>query len=99
MTEPISIERPKCSGLDCDGFAILNGMCAEHYWQANAEAQVRYQRKHAEAKECPKYDRTGFDHGPAQAPHTCPFRVDINDDTETLCECCPKCEYECAMDI
>ena len=49
MTEPISIERPKCSGLDCDGFAILNGMCTEHYWQANAEAQVRYQRKHAEA--------------------------------------------------
>ena len=44
-----SIERPKCSGPDCDGFAILNGMCAEHYWKANAEAQVRYNQMHAEA--------------------------------------------------
>ena len=49
MTNSISIERPKCSDPDCSEFAILNRMCAKHYWQANAEAQVRYQRNHTEA--------------------------------------------------
>lgn len=32
-------------------------------------------------------------------PHICPFRLEIDDDYETLCECCSFCEYQCAMDI
>lgn len=36
---------------------------------------------------------------PAEALHPCPFRADVNDDSETLCNCCPECEHECAMDI
>ena len=34
----------------------------------------------------------------ATAPHTCPFASEIQDD-ETLCNCCPDCAHECAMDI
>lgn len=31
--------------------------------------------------------------------HPCPFRSDVNNDRETMCTCCEKCENECAMDI
>ena len=31
--------------------------------------------------------------------HTCPFREEMNDDTTTLCNCCPSCTHECAMGI
>jgi len=31
--------------------------------------------------------------------HTCPYAEDINDDHETLCRCCPKCQQDCADDI
>ena len=30
---------------------------------------------------------------------TCPFAEDINDDSDTMCNCCPYCEQECAWDI
>jgi len=30
--------------------------------------------------------------------HACPFAEDVHD-TVVLCECCPFCEHECAMDI
>ena len=32
-------------------------------------------------------------------PHTCPFKVEINGDTETLCYCSPAQQYDCEMDI
>lgn len=35
----------------------------------------------------------------ALPPHVCPFKDEINDDTETLCTCCEDCQYECRMDI
>lgn len=31
--------------------------------------------------------------------HTCPYQEDINDDHESLCNCCADCSYECCMDI
>ena len=31
--------------------------------------------------------------------HTCPYQSDVNDDHETLCNCCADCEHECLMDI
>lgn len=31
--------------------------------------------------------------------HTCPYASDVNNDSDTLCNCCEKCESECAMDI
>ncbi len=34
-----------------------------------------------------------------QAPHTCPYSEDINDDHETLCTCCDYCTDQCAWDI
>lgn len=31
--------------------------------------------------------------------HTCPYAVEINDNHEAACECCQRCEQECADDI
>ncbi len=31
--------------------------------------------------------------------HTCPYKVDIDDDSKTLCNCCADCQHECSMDI
>ena len=35
----------------------------------------------------------------AQSKHTCPYAEDINDDSDSLCNCCSNCEHECCMDI
>ena len=35
----------------------------------------------------------------ATAAHTCPFAEEINDDHESLCNCCDECTQECAWDI
>ena len=31
--------------------------------------------------------------------HSCPYQVDVNDDQEFMCRCCPRCMEECVMDI
>ena len=36
--------------------------------------------------------------GIAQDPHTCPFGEEIRND-HSECNCCEKCEHQCAMDI
>jgi len=36
---------------------------------------------------------------PATDPHPCPFQEEINNNSETLCDCCDECAHECAMDI
>lgn len=36
---------------------------------------------------------------PAEPLHSCPFKEEINDDSETLCNCCNDCRHECAMDV
>ena len=35
----------------------------------------------------------------AKSEHTCPYAEDINDDSDSLCNCCSNCEHECCMDI
>lgn len=35
----------------------------------------------------------------AEEPHTCPYKKDIHNDQETLCNCCESCQDECADDI
>jgi hypothetical protein len=37
--------------------------------------------------------------GTAVEPHTCPYKVDINDDSETLCTCGPEKMQDCRDDI
>lgn len=32
-------------------------------------------------------------------PHTCPYREEIDNDNETLCNCCDDCKQQCADDI
>lgn len=31
--------------------------------------------------------------------HTCPYASDVNNDNESLCNCCDACTHQCAMDI
>ena len=31
--------------------------------------------------------------------HTCPYREDVSNDFETLCNCCNNCISECCQDI
>lgn len=31
--------------------------------------------------------------------HTCPYAEEIGGDSESLCNCCGECSYQCAMDI
>lgn len=32
---------------------------------------------------------------PGEEEHTCPFAEDINNDHESLCNCCAECSYAC----
>lgn len=36
---------------------------------------------------------------PGAAPHSCPYKSDVNDDSNTLCNCCDACEQNCRDDI
>ncbi|AGO48478.1 hypothetical protein Phi18:1_gp31 [Cellulophaga phage phi18:1] len=31
--------------------------------------------------------------------HTCPFQEDVNNDSDTLCNCCSDCTQDCCMEI
>ena len=31
--------------------------------------------------------------------HTCPYQEEINEDSETLCNCCKECTQQCVWDI
>ena len=35
----------------------------------------------------------------AQSEHTCPYAEQINNDSDSLCDCCSDCEHDCCMDI
>lgn len=35
----------------------------------------------------------------ATEEHTCPYAEEINNDSESMCNCCDECCHECAMDI
>jgi len=32
-------------------------------------------------------------------PHTCPYKVDVGNNSETLCRCCSVCRKNCADEI
>lgn len=63
-----------------------NGQCIEVEEYANEEPETQ----NNECSNCNEY---------SIEPHTCPFKVEINDDSETLCSCCESCTHECAMEI
>lgn len=50
------------------------------------------------SKDCGPGSRLGCPNPPTE-PHTCPFAEEINEDSVTLCTCCPDCTRECARDI
>ncbi len=45
----------------------------------------------------PPREITGCSHAPSD-PHVCPFRVDIENDVDFLCTCCPECKDDCDRD-
>ena len=36
---------------------------------------------------------------PGTEEHPCPYATDIDNDKESMCNCCENCEHECAQDI
>lgn len=36
---------------------------------------------------------------PSQEAHVCPFKEEIHGDTNTLCDCCATCAYECMREV
>lgn len=51
--------------------------------------------EHLENAECGKYGCKN----PAEASHTCPFMALVHDDEEFKCQCCEKCEMDCADNV
>lgn len=45
-------------------------------------------------KKCPHCDNLA-----SSEFHKCPYKEDVNNDSESECNCCEKCTHECAMDI
>lgn len=41
----------------------------------------------------------GCHKNPAAPSHACPYKEDMDNDTETLCNCCDACRDQCCMDI
>jgi len=41
----------------------------------------------------------GDDPNPATEDHTCPFQVEVHDNTESKCDCCDDCSQECSDDV
>lgn len=55
---------------------------------------------HTEKKKCEgKCGARDGCQNPAEEDHTCPYAEEINEDYESLCNCCSDCAHECAMDI
>lgn len=48
---------------------------------------------------CPNEYVDHHEHGEALPMHPCPYKMDVEDDEESLCPCCEKCMHECAQDI
>ena len=36
---------------------------------------------------------------PGRKKHDCPYQADVNNDSETMCNCCIDCTNECLNDI
>lgn len=36
---------------------------------------------------------------PGTEPHPCPYRSEIYEDEETLCNCCDECRSNCCDDV
>jgi hypothetical protein len=51
------------------------------------------------AYEASKYDDCDRCTNPAERLHPCPYKVEINEDSDTLCDCCPDCEVICRDEI
>ena len=54
--------------------------------------------KELELFEIVKCETCGNNEGTSEL-HTCPYAEDIHGDSESMCNCCSDCEYECCMDI
>ena len=48
---------------------------------------------------CPSCVELGRQPNPAQEPHPCPLRSELDGDENTLCICCSSCHDACADDV
>jgi len=51
-----------------------------------------------ETKGCNEVTGCRLDHESIK-PHTCPFKTEVNDDWETLCQCCEKGVNFCCYEV
>ena len=62
--------------------------------------QVYIEDGRVEEARCPKAQSARrWAHGPALAPHACPFAGEVRADVARRCTCCQQCTHECAMDV
>jgi len=43
---------------------------------------------------CPKCEKNE-----SEDEHPCPYKIELFDDEESLCDCCMECRFNCAMDV
>jgi len=48
---------------------------------------------------CASALRKGNTPNPGEYPHTCPYAEKAGGDEQDPCNCCSRCERECAMDF
>ncbi len=88
---------------------IIKSVCNRCEWEHTWSKRIKKEEKAAdkERRENPTIDavepfltqRCKSCENAGRELHTCPFKSEINDDNETLCNCCDDCSHECAMDI
>ena len=58
------------------------------------KAQEELRKQEAGATKCDRCGKLG-----TVEAHACPYKEEINGNSETLCRCCDECRHECLMDI
>ena len=77
----------------CQISLSYDDLCANDWKICDIIGQIFKPKKSLKIIECQNCSNEG------ESDHTCPYREDINDDCETLCNCCSDCTYNCAMEI
>ena len=68
-------------------------------WDGACEIQKKIIKQRLEQPEKPEQICVRCGVTTAQEPHPCPYDCDVNNDSDTRCNCCEKCELDCGDDI
>lgn len=83
-------DKSKNNDLVGEPFDRGSGPCPSNMKKTHTEEETFERLVYGKCDRC---NRTGLE------PHTCPYTEEINEDYETMCNCCERCSHECAMDI